>query len=174
VSANVEQFVAHLSASQGRLMAYIFSLVPKLQDAQDVFQQTSLVLWRKYDQFDSSRDFLTWACGVASYEVRNYQRAASRDRHCFNDALLQTLADERLAGETRSQQRDLALEECVKRLRATDRELIEKAYSGQRALPELAAEMGRAVQTIYNRLNLIRCKLVECVDRSSAEQGVAS
>jgi RNA polymerase sigma-70 factor (ECF subfamily) len=171
MSANVEQFVEHLSAHQGRLMAYIFSLVPRLQDAQDIFQQTSLVLWRKYDQFDPGRDFLAWACGVAFYEVRNYLRSVARDRHCFNDDLLRTLADQRLAGNPRRERRQSALEQCVDKLRTTDRELVEKAYSGRQSLTEVAQEMDRAVQTVYNRLNLIRRKLVECVDRSIGEQG---
>ena len=48
------------------------ALLPNEQDAQDVFQRTSLVLWQKFDQFDSDRDFLPWACGVAHYEVRNF------------------------------------------------------------------------------------------------------
>ncbi|MCD4728899.1 MAG: hypothetical protein K8R46_14670 [Pirellulales bacterium] len=33
------------------LFAYVFSLLPHWSDAEDVFQQTSLVLWRKFGSF---------------------------------------------------------------------------------------------------------------------------
>ena len=37
------------------------TLVRDLNDADDLFQQTGLVLWRKYEQFDPSRSFVAWA-----------------------------------------------------------------------------------------------------------------
>ena len=41
-----------LRQHQTQLFGYIYSLVRDLDDADDLFQQTSLVLWDKFDQFD--------------------------------------------------------------------------------------------------------------------------
>ena len=68
------EFAAQLGRHQGQLFGYIHSLVRDLDDADDLFQQTSLVLWDKFDQFDASRSFVCWACGVARYEVLNFLR----------------------------------------------------------------------------------------------------
>ena len=45
-----EQFVQIFRAARDDLFAYIFSLVPHWSDAEDLFQQTSLVLWQRFGQ----------------------------------------------------------------------------------------------------------------------------
>ena len=81
-------------ANHERLFAYVFSLLPRRADAEDVFQRTSLTLWQKFEQWDRVTPFLSWACGVAFYQVRNFVRVASRDRLQFSDDLLARLSDE--------------------------------------------------------------------------------
>src|SRR5689334_17876152 len=51
-------FAALLRQHQNQLFGYIYSLVRDLDDADDLFQQTSLVLWDKFDLFDPSRSFV--------------------------------------------------------------------------------------------------------------------
>lgn len=98
--ARYEEFVERYSQHHGRLLAYVFRLLPHRQDAEDVLQRTSIALWRKYAQFDPSGDFLAWACTVAHFEVRNFLRTAARDRLRFGDALIEQLASEELPGAT--------------------------------------------------------------------------
>ena len=170
-SRRTDQFLLHFAQDHERILAHIFALLPNEQDAQDVFQRTSLVLWRKFNQFDSNRDFLPWACGVAHYEVRNFLRIAGRDRLRFNDSVLTKLSDERLERREQSERRVEALTACIEKLSSRDRTLIQQAYSGEQTMKQLAERIGYAVQTVYNRLNSIRRGLVECVERSLAEQG---
>ncbi len=81
------EFASRLARHQTQLFGYIYSLVRDLDDADDLFQQTSLVLWDKFDQFDPSRSFVGWACGVARFEVLNFLRTRSRNRLYFSDEL---------------------------------------------------------------------------------------
>ena len=37
-------------------------------------QEVAVVLWQKFAEFDSSRDFRKWSFGVAHYEVLTYLR----------------------------------------------------------------------------------------------------
>jgi RNA polymerase sigma-70 factor (ECF subfamily) len=166
-----ERFLEHFAEHHQRILAHIFSLLPNQQDANDVFQKTSLVLWRKFDCFDEDRDFLAWACGVAHYEVRNFLRVAGRDRLRFNDELLKTLSDRQLRRSRRSQRRAEALAECVDRLARDQRELVREAYGGQQTIKQIAERIGRAPQTVYNRLNRIRRRLTECVEWRLAQSG---
>ena len=73
-----------LARHQSQLFGYIYSLVRDLDDADDLFQQTSLVLWDKFDLFDPSRSFVGWACGVARYEVLNFLRSAEPEPPVFH------------------------------------------------------------------------------------------
>ena len=53
-----ENLVLLLSQHQESLFRYIYCLVPVEADARDIQQETSLALYRKWEQFDTSRPFL--------------------------------------------------------------------------------------------------------------------
>jgi RNA polymerase sigma-70 factor (ECF subfamily) len=160
-----------LTGVHNQLLAYILALLGNRQDAEDVLQRTSLVLWQKFDQFEPGSDFLAWACTIAFYEVRNFRRISGRDRLRFDDALLETLSSERRGDLARSADRMQALEHCLGKLDEASRGLIRRVYGGREEIKRIAGEMGWAPQTLYNRLNKIRRILVACVELRLAEEG---
>lgn len=159
----MERFVAEFARHRDRLFAYVYSLLPRREDAEDVFQRTSVVLWKKIDTWDPAVDFLSWSCGVAFYEVKNFLRVSGRDRLRFGDVLLERLAEERAATLASRDERAAALEGCLQKLEAAERDLVRRAYGDELTVRALAAESGKAAQTLYNRLNQIRRRLFECV-----------
>lgn len=52
-------FVALWSAHGPRVYSYIFSLVGSWPDADDVYQETSVVLLEKFDEFEPGTNFLS-------------------------------------------------------------------------------------------------------------------
>jgi RNA polymerase sigma-70 factor (ECF subfamily) len=172
--AQKAEFAEQLLRNQGQLLGYIYSLVRDLDDADDLFQQTSLVLWDKFDQFDPERSFVSWACGVARYEVLNFVRARSRDRLYFSDELSLALieAQEDLEKERLEERRE-ALAGCMKKLRDRDKELLEACYGPSSGVRDVAHARGRSAQSVHNSLRRIRRALFECVHRSLAQGGVA-
>jgi RNA polymerase sigma-70 factor len=167
-------FVKHFASDHDRLFAYIYTLLPRRADAEDVFQRVSMILWQKFDAWDRGAPFLSWACGVAFYEVRNFLRVSSRDRLRFGDALLETLARERAAALKRRDERAAGLEACLDGLEPADRQLVRSAHEEGEGVAGLARRRGQAVQTLYNRLCQLRRRLLECVDgRTAAGEGGA-
>jgi RNA polymerase sigma-70 factor (ECF subfamily) len=168
------EFAARLASHQSQLFGYIYSLVRNLDDADDLFQQTSLVLWDKFDQFDPSRSFVGWACGVARYEVLNFLRSRSRHRLYFSDELNLALieAQESLEQEQIEERRD-ALAGCMKKLRTRDQDLLEACYGRSVGIRDVALARGRSAQSVHNSLRRIRRALFECVRRSLAQGGMA-
>src|SRR5262245_48197069 len=169
------EFAEILRRHQTQLFGYIYSLVPDLDDADDLFQQTSLVLWDKFDQYDPGRSFIAWACGVARFEVSNFLRARSRYRRSFfSDGLGAMLADTHAAFDwDELEGRRDALTRCLKKLRERDLELVEACYGGTARIPEVAQAWGRSSQSIQNSLRRIRHALFDCVNRSMAREGGA-
>jgi RNA polymerase sigma-70 factor, ECF subfamily len=168
------EFAARLRQHQSQLFGYIYSLVRDLDDADDLFQQTSLVLWDKFDQFDPCKSFIAWACGVARFEVSNFLRSRSRHRLYFTDELGMILIDahEELEQEELEVRRN-ALTTCMKKLRPRDQELLDVCYSRAARIPEVARGWGRSSQSIHNSLRRIRRTLFECMSRSlSHEEGL--
>jgi RNA polymerase sigma-70 factor (ECF subfamily) len=166
-------YPALLRQHQTQLFGYIYSLVRDLDDADDLFQQTSLVLWDKFEQFDRGKSFINWACGVARYEVLNFLRSRSRKRLYFSDELNLALveAHESLEQEQLEERRTV-LQVCMKKLRQKDRELLEACYERSASLREVAEREGRSTHSIHNSLRRIRRVLFECVQRGMAREGI--
>src|SRR5947199_9417722 len=81
------EFAGQLRQHQSRLYGYIHSLVRDLNDADDLFQQTTLMLWKKFGEFERERSFFAWACGIARFEVANFLRSRGNRRLYFSDDL---------------------------------------------------------------------------------------
>ena len=54
-----ERFTALLSRHHAPLMSFILSLRPNWADAEDLLQQTSVVLWRKFAEYRPGSSFLS-------------------------------------------------------------------------------------------------------------------
>ena len=164
------EFAVYLQTDQTRLYGYIHSLVRDSDDADDIFQQTSLVLWRQFEQFDRNREFFAWACGVARFEVSNFLRSRSRKKLYFSDDLNLLLIDAHAQFSTDEvDARKSALSECVQKLRPRDRELLEACYADAARVQTVAEARGRIPQSVHNSLRRIRMALFECIQRTVAQ-----
>jgi len=168
------EFSDWLLRHQTQLFGYIYSLVRDLDDADDLFQQTSLALWKKFDHYDPARPFLPWAFGVARFEVSNFLRSRGRDRLYFSDELNLLLieAHEELRMED-SEVRLEAMAGCIGKLRQRDQELLNACYGRSVRMAEIARDWGRSTQSIHNSLKRIRQALFECVRRTLAREALA-
>jgi RNA polymerase sigma-70 factor, ECF subfamily len=162
-------FVELLSVSRRPLLGYLMALLGRRHDAEDVLQRASITMWRRFETFEVGSDFLAWASTVAFYEAKNFLRVAGRSRMQFSDELLQTLATERLSDIATTPTRLASLHECLQKLEEPQRQLVQSVYFDDADIATLAASLGRAPQTIYNKLNLIRRRLADCVTQRMLE-----
>lgn len=166
------KFLNVFTQHRNQIYSYIYSLLPNRDDAEDVFQRTSLILWKKFSNYDDTNSFFSWACGVAFYEVKNFVRVAQRKRLQFREDVIQQLADERVGIPQRQlNQRAIALQDCIQKLKDRDRELVDQVYRNQIAVKDVAEVAGSAIQSLYNRLNQIRRQLTHCIERTLSYTG---
>ncbi len=167
IAARTEEFVRLFSEHQQDLFKFIFLLVPNRPAAEDIMQETSVVLWRKFGEFQPGTDFFRWAAQVARFKIRDFRKAASRDRHRFwSDELVQSIADTRLdSGDLLVRQRTF-LADCLRSLPVIDRELIRRCYGERSTIKYVAEQLGRPVNTVYKALNRIRKTLMDCVEKA--------
>ena len=154
-----------LTASHGKLLGYLMSLLGRWHDAEDVLQRASVLMWQKFEAFEQGTDFVAWASTIAFYEAKNFQRLIARSPLQFDDDLLETLAVERLEDLSHQQSRLAALQLCVGQLGTTERDLLRAAYEKHGGVAVLAARLNRAPQTLYNKLNHIRRLLALCLQQ---------
>lgn len=129
-----------LLSHRHQLIAFIAKQLVNPSDVEDVFQKTSIVLWKKFSRFKKDSRFIAWACGVAFNEVRNHIRTQGRDLLRFTPELLDILATEAEEENVLSQTRMDALNECMKKLTDAQRRLARQCYAGENSITAIAAD----------------------------------
>lgn len=166
-----ELFVELLTLHQRTLYGFIYTLVPSPADAEDLLQQTSLVLWQKFDKFDLDSSFSAWACQIAHFTVLDYLKKKRRSRIVFDDELVARLAETRQSREAVHLSDRASLTECVEKLSESDRKLIKFCYAAKRNIKTAAAALDRPVASVYMSLVRVRRLLMDCIRRTNTEEG---
>src|SRR4029079_16308299 len=73
-----EEFARLFSRHARRIYAFIVTLVFTHHDAEEVFQNTSVVLWNKFNEFRPDSNFFAWASRIAYFEVLNLMKLKRR------------------------------------------------------------------------------------------------
>lgn len=162
------QFLRSFTAHEAAIRAYVRRLVPTRADAEDVMQETSVVLWEKFDTFREDGDFRSWAFGVARFEVLGWLRDKGRDRMVLDEEVITKLADAADDDEPRLARQREALEACMEKVGTDQRELLLQAYGEDSQIREVARHSGRTIPGFYQWLHRMRKLLLDCIRRSIA------
>ena len=166
----MEEFVRLFTAHQREVYVYILALLAHRAGAEEVLQETNLVLWRKFEEFHSGTSFGAWACRIAYYEVLKYRQRRRRDVLCFSEVFVEEIAAEAVEQRDALQARSRALADCLAKLPERDRDLIRRRYSPDASTRSLATEVGRSMDAVRKAVRRIRQALSECVTRELAAE----
>ncbi len=166
---------ARLFAEHDRwLYAYLMSLLGNPADAQEVFQEVCVVLWKDYTRFQLGTSFMKWASVIALNQVRRFRRSQKRRPSMLSDGVIEMLATEAIERADLLDARRSALHHCLERLRPQDRDLVKQCYSGAYgSLRDAAERLGRPANTVYKAMARIRRALHDCINRTLAGEGVS-
>lgn len=170
--SKVERFALLLGTCQRRVFLYALSLLHHAADAEEVLQETNLVLWRKFDEYRPDTDFSAWACRIAHYEVLKLRQRQGRE-HLLSSEFIEALAAEANAAVDRSEERREALRQCLGKLSEKDRHLVAERYRPGATTRGVAEALGRSFQGTRKSLHRIRLALMECIQRSMVREGRA-
>lgn len=158
------EFVGHMLKNQHAVRSYLFSLHPQAQDLDDLMQQTAMTLWREFERYDRSREFLPWAIRIAYFEVLRLRKKQSRDRLVFTDGLLEILAEDAISDHTAKPVLE-AIHTCLARLDDSSREVLLAHYGKNQTVSGIAALRKVSVHRLYRLLDSARCAVTACVRR---------
>jgi RNA polymerase sigma-70 factor (ECF subfamily) len=160
-----------MTKHQRQIFAYIYALVPNRYDAEDLLQETSVVICEKFHEFEDGTDFVAWACQIAYWRVRYSRQKFARSKVVFDQAIVDALAH--TAGEMAEEldDRHVALGHCLQKLPSRDRELLLVRYEPGCGVEEAARRSGRTLQTAYKALARLRKLLMDCVSTRLAAGG---
>jgi RNA polymerase sigma-70 factor (ECF subfamily) len=165
-----QQFLRLFLASEPQLRRYVAVLVPNLDDAQEVIQQTAAVLWEKFDQYDPALPFTPWACRFALNISKQWLARKRRWASILKEDFAMQLIHRRDAIESRIDGRLRHLENCVGKLPPAHRLLVDGYYARRVGVEQLAAESGRSVAAVYKALQRVRHALQACIEQALREE----
>lgn len=169
-----DDFLRLLLRSEREVLRYIMAIVPQAGDAQEVFQETAVALWKQIDKYDPSKPFTPWACRFAANKAREHLRNSGRWNGFLNEDIASMLLARREELAPNFDQRVVPLRDCLSELTKNNRTLIEKYYFDQASVEEAASEVGRSVAATYKSLQRIRAALMECIDGKLASPEASS
>lgn len=161
-----EHYVVMVTEAQAGLRAMIRSLLPREADASDVLQETNLVLWRKRADFDQTKRFMPWACGIAANLVKVHFRKQYKQQWVpFDEKLVSQIVEQAQLRSEHFDERLEVLAECIGKLPEGQRRMVELRYTEGAAVTAIADLVGRSADAISMTLYRARQGLAKCVER---------
>ncbi len=166
----VERFAKLLATCQRRVFLYVLGLLHNAADAEEVLQETNLVLWRKFDQYQPGTSFDRWACRIAQYEVLKFREKKARGERLFSNEFVERLAHQTERDWESLDARRAALAVCLGKLNEKDRQLVTQRYQEGATTRSVARAFGRSFQGARRSLHRIRMALLACIERTLAAE----
>ncbi len=169
-SERADEFAQLFGRHARQIYAYILTLIPHWADAEDVFQETSTIIWEKFDEFTPGTNFRAWACQVAYYRAIWFRQRQKKLAVPFGEEFFRLVSEETLSESTLLEDRHFALSGCMERLIELDRTLVERCYASGATIKQVALELGRSPDATYKTLKRIHRELFDCVEASLQEK----
>jgi RNA polymerase sigma-70 factor, ECF subfamily len=157
-----EALTRWLLSHRKALFAYIYAIVRDHALAEDVFQDTSIIILKRYDLVDSS---MVWgfARGVARNQAFSSLRSRKKELLLLSPDAMECVdrGFDQIADQTEA--RVEALENCVKVLPENWREIVHLRYWSNLSVREISERLRQTENTLSVTLNRIRSRLAKCV-----------
>src|SRR5215208_5374347 len=125
---NRKRLMALMTRHQRQIFSYIYVLVPNRNDAEDLLQETSLVICEKFNEFKEGTDFVAWACQIAYWRIRYSRQKFARSKVLFDQDVVDVLAQTASEMVDELDERHEALSGCLQRLHPRDKSLLMARY----------------------------------------------
>lgn len=159
-----DEFVALFVRHEAAIHSFVLTLLPDMAAAEDVVQQASMTMWRRFDQYQPGTSFRNWAFQIAKFTAMNHITKLRRDRHVFGERLLEMLAEQAAQQSEHLEDQRRALAFCIERLDENDRQTLAGCYQESSSIKRFAETIGQTPNAVYKRLNRIRAALLRCVE----------
>lgn len=155
-SGDRSAFDTVFSGLWGPLSDYVRRGLNNHPDAEDLAQQTLLKVFSRISEFDTSRDGVSWAFGIATFEIRTMRKKIQRLREMSIDDV--SIGDSRPSPEATLIESNLreALLAVMGQLQQSDRDILLAGAGASGADVSPAALRKRRQRAIERLRNLWR------------------
>jgi len=169
----VEEITVLWTRAHPAVSAFISSMVPDFQDADDLLQEVAVAIVQDYDRYDKERSFVSWAIGIAKNKILMYRREKARKRLILDVEAMERVAAvyERESSEFDEMRR--ALRTCIQKARVHWQRILEMRYIRGLSTQRIAEQLGMTHNAVFITLHRIRLALRDCINRQmTAEEAL--
>jgi len=160
----MEEIAVYWTNVQPSISAFIMSIVPRFQDADDILQQVAVAVVKNYDKYDKKNSFTGWAIGIAKHEILMYWRTHSKGKLIFDIETIDTVSKAHEKESVKFNAMRSALDGCIKKITGRTRQILEMRYFNELSVSRIAQKLGMTSGSIYTVLHRIRIALEECIN----------
>src|SRR5436190_6739524 len=150
-----ESLIREFQRDRLRLIAYIRSLSGDADLTEDIFQEVSVIVLQKAEEFTSGGDLQAWCRGIARNVILR-EREKSRRLRTFDGDRIVELVDAAFAensGRDPLENRHSLLRGCLGMLASPSRELLQLRYDSGLPLRQVAQKLGRTESAVQVALS---------------------
>lgn len=165
-------FINLLTTHYCKLHAFVMCLVPTKTDADDVMQETVLVMWSKFDKFQQGSNFLAWAKTIARYKILD-SRKKNKLTCLLDDETLSLIHKDRERYNDNMDVKLDALRKCINKLPQAEKSILKLKYHKNMKTQQVARKIGIPLHTVYRRISKMYSVLLGCVQRMILSGGTS-
>ena len=149
------------------LTAYLKASVSDQAAVDDLWQETMVTAWRRWDDYDKKRPFGAWLRGIARLNVLNWYRTQKKTEHSCDEVTLEHFENvfsrvNELVGDT-FEDKLQALRDCIEGLPEIYRETVRLRYEESLKPAAMSSLQSTAIDTVKKRLQRAKAMLFECI-----------
>ena len=156
---------------QVRVYRFVLRLVRNEATAEDLISEVFLDVWRQAGKFEGRSAASTWMLSIARFKALSALRRRPEEE--LDDETAEQIEDHADDPETALAKKDKgsALRQCLARLSADHREIIDLVYYHEKSVEEVAEIVGIPEATVKTRMFYARKKLSELLKEQGIDRG---
>ena len=154
-----------------RVYRFLLRLIRNEATAEDLVSEVFLEVWRQAEKFEGRAAVSTWMLGIARFKALTALRRRGEEELDEDEAA--AIADHADDPEVALAKKDkgAALRQCLTRLSAEHREIVDLVYYHEKSVEEVASIVGIPEATVKTRMFYARKKLSELLKEQGIDRG---
>lgn len=158
------QFLKLLRLHEKKIYGCILSLVPNRVVAEDIMQETTVIMWRKFPDYQKGSNFSAWGVTIGRFLVMDYFRKESRSIIRFSSEAMKNISESTGVFDSHDERVE-ALRECLKKMPSEVRKILKLRYQHGKSIKAIANEIQKPIHGMYKQVSKMHFLLQRCIQR---------
>jgi RNA polymerase sigma-70 factor (ECF subfamily) len=154
-----------------RVYRFVLRMVRNEATAEDLISEVFLDIWRQAGRFEGRSAATTWMLSIARFKALSALRKRTEEE--LDEETAGALEDHADDPEVSLAKKDkaVALRQCLSKLSAEHREVVDLVYYHEKSVEEVAGIVGIPEATVKTRMFYARRKLSELLKEQGIDRG---